>query len=298
MTLIKYEDKRFRPETLERIGLANEIIDEYEAQGYSLTLRQLYYQLVARDYIPNTERSYKNLGKTISDGRLAGLISWDAIVDRTRSLRDLPHWENPSDILEGCRDQYRREKWADQPMRIEVWIEKDALVGVIDRICRSLDVPYFSCRGYTSQSEMWSAAQRMIEYEGEGQDTLILHLGDHDPSGIDMTRDIQERLYMFGAGTTVDRIALNMNQVRMYNPPPNPAKTTDARFDSYRRQFGDDSWELDALEPKVMTKLIQENVEKHLDVEAWSTSKAVERAQRNILEGYYIDALGEEGEEE
>jgi hypothetical protein len=159
--------------------------------------------------------------------------------------------------------------WADQDAYVEVWVEKDALIGVLEGVCRELDVPYFACRGYTSQSEMWGAAQRLLERESDGKETTIIHLGDHDPSGIDMSRDIQDRLDMFGSSATISRIALTFDQVHEYDPPPNPAKTTDARYQSYASLYGDESWELDALEPRVIVDLIRQAVEAEIDHDAW-----------------------------
>jgi len=158
--------------------------------------------------------------------------------------------------VDACARQFRIDKWATQPRRIEVWIEKDALVGVIEGVCTELDVPYFSCRGYTSQSEMWVGAQRLAAHWRKAkQNPLILHFGDHDPSGIDMTRDIQARLQEFSFGTAghpleLRRLALNMDQVELYGPPPNPAKLTDSRCEAYMEEHGNESWELDALEPR------------------------------------------------
>jgi len=169
MPKIKYQDFQFRPATLALIETANRIIAEYQAQGFDLTLRQLYYQFVSRDIIPNTQQSYKNLGSVINDARLAGMIDWETIVDRTRELRTLPHWNDPSDIVDACAGQFNLDRWKDQKYRPEVWIEKDALVGVFQRVCRELDVPLFSCRGYTSQSEMWVGAQRMLGYKRKKQ---------------------------------------------------------------------------------------------------------------------------------
>jgi alkaline phosphatase len=124
---------------------------------------------------------------------------------------------------------------------------------------------------------MWEAAQRLKRYEKAGKDTLVIHLGDHDPSGLDMTRDIQERLELFGSTAIIDRIALTWEQIEQYNPPPNPAKTTDARYEKYREQYGDDSWELDALEPQVMADLIRDAVQARIDQDYWQ--EAMERQQ-------------------
>lgn len=260
MPKIQYKEINFRGKSLELIDLINQVVNEYSSQGYELTLRQTYYQLVARGYIPNNERSYKNIGSLINDGRLAGLIDWNSITDRTRNLRRNSHWSTPSGVIEFAMYSYLLDKWEGQPNYVEVWVEKDALVDIVGQACTSIDTPYFSCRGYTSQSEMWAAAQRFIRQNRIRENCFIIHLGDHDPSGIDMTRDIQERLWMFGADVEVKRIALTMTQVQTYNPPPNPAKITDSRCKKYMDEFGNESWELDALEPQMMTSLIRDEV--------------------------------------
>ena len=293
MPKIQYKEINFRPKSLELIGLVNQVINEYKAQGYELTLRQAYYQLVARGYIPNNERSYKNIGNLINDGRLAGLIDWIAITDRTRNLRGNSHWSNPSDVIASAKYSYLLNKWKGQPNYVEVWVEKDALVDIVGQACRPLDTPYFSCRGYTSQSEMWSAAQRFIR-QGDRENRIIIHLGDHDPSGIDMTRDIQERLTMFGANVHVKRVALTMEQIETYNPPPNPAKMTDSRCWKYIENFGYESWELDALEPKMLTNLITEQVTMYRDDEIYQAvcdREDREKEELQMLVDSYDEAI-------
>lgn len=256
------------------IEIADQIITEYGEHGLDLTLRQLYYQFVSRDIIPNKQKEYKRLGSIINDARLAGLLDWSAIVDRTRELRQNAHWAGPKQIIETCAKQFQIDKWAIQPNHVEVWIEKDALVGVIESICRKLDVPYFSCRGYTSQSEMWEASQRLERHSSrdEAHKTVIIHLGDHDPSGKDMTRDIQDRMDLFTPDSNIEvrRIALNMNQVEEHRPPPNPAKLTDSRCRAYMARYGDESWELDALDPRLLQKLISDTVLEYRDEELWA----------------------------
>lgn len=293
MPKICYKDVRFQTKSLELIGLVNQVIAEYSAQGYELTLRQAYYQLVARGYIPNNERSYKNIGNLINDGRLAGLIDWYAITDRTRNLRGNSHWDTPADVINSARYSYLLDKWEGQPNYVEVWVEKDALVDVVGQACRPLDIPFFSCRGYTSQSEMWSAAQRFIGQANREQ-RIIIHLGDHDPSGIDMTRDIQDRLDLFGSNVYVKRVALTMNQIATYNPPPNPAKITDSRASKYIEEYGDESWELDALEPKVITDLIKNEVTAYRDDELYREICSTEskgKEELKMLCNRYNDAV-------
>lgn len=265
------------------IEQAEAICTEYAEQGFDLTLRQLYYQFVARGLIPNRDTEYKRLGDLVNTARLAGRIDWYHIVDRTRNVRALAHWGEPGDILTAVAAQYRTERWADQPEMPEVWIEKDALSGVIAGPCETADVPYFSCRGYVSQSEMWSAARRHIRYAQNGQRPVVIHLGDHDPSGIDMTRDIQDRLALFGAPTEVIRIALTMEQVRQYDPPPNPAKVTDSRSPEYIDTYGDESWELDALDPATLARLVTGEISRHRDEVRWQQATEQMDEERALL---------------
>lgn len=281
---IKYKDINFKGKSLELIELINNVVNEYRNMGYELTLRQTYYQLVARGYIPNNERSYKNIGALINDGRLAGLIDWNSIVDRTRFIRQNSHWEKPEDVIMSAKYSYLLDKWKDQPNYVEVWVEKDALIDIVGQACRALDTPFFSCRGYTSQSEMWLAAQRFIVQNEIRENCFIIHLGDHDPSGIDMTRDITERLELFGAYVEVNRIALTMDQVNKYNPPPNPAKITDTRSSKYIREFGNESWELDALEPQMLAELITNEVTALRDDEIYERICAREAKEKNELQ--------------
>lgn len=284
MPKIEYVQKNFRPDSLQLISRINDVIAEYEKQGFSLTLRQVYYQMVARAIIPNNERSYKNLGNLISDARLAGLIDWTAIEDRTRNLRGNSHWISPGSIIDSAAYSYHLDHWEGQEYYVEVWVEKDALVGIVGQICSRLDVNYFSCRGYVSQSEMWGAAQRLKRRQDDGQNIVLLHLGDHDPSGKDMSRDIVERIRTFETyDFTFKRLALNMDQIELYNPPPNPTKLTDSRASGYVEEHGYECWELDALEPQVISNLIKENVELFRDEKLYRKVLRQEQKEKNLL---------------
>ncbi len=285
MPKTKYKDIGFGPKRLADVKHANKIIDEYAARGFKLTVRQLYYQFVARDLIPNRSSEYQRLAQIISHARLGGLIDWGAIEDRGRNLAGVTTWKSPEQIIQSCADQYRIDLWSDQPKRIEVWIEKDALAGVIEPVCRELRVAWFACKGYVSQSAMWDAgANRLRAYCNNGQTPIIIHLGDHDPSGIDMSRDIDDRLNMFaGRAIRVRRIALTMAQIDEYKPPPNPAKVTDSRFAGYLEKHGEESWELDALDPETLAQLIREAIEPEVDRELWARRVETELAQRRLL---------------
>lgn len=286
MAKICYVEKRFSSKSLKTIEEANKIIREYQAQGFTLTLRQLYYQFVSRALLENLLTEYKRLGSIINDGRLAGLIDWRAIEDRTRNLRAFYFSElgTPSSILESAAYGHELDHWQDQPNYVEVWIEKDALVGVIEKVCNDHRVPYFACRGYNSQSEQHKAGLRFADKIGDGKEVHVLHLGDHDPSGLDMTEDNSDRLTMFsGNKIKLHRLALNMDQVKRYNPPPNPTKETDSRSGAYKKRFGTSCWELDALEPKVISGLIEKNIKELIDKKAWKETDAREEVEKEEL---------------
>lgn len=313
---IRYEDWKPKGEAVDVVRKAITVCAEYQQQGYDLTLRQLYYQFVARGWLPNTQQNYKRLGDIVNKARMAGLLDWSFIEDRTRNLEVLGHWRSPGEIMSGAARSFGMDLWADQPSRVEVWVEKEALAGVIARAADRFDCAWFACRGYVSQSEMHAAGQRLGRYIATGQNVIVVHLGDHDPSGIDMTRDIRERLDTFltqdflnangdaFAGDSVSRakiraamaercdgrepfevrrIALNEDQVEQYDPPPNPAKLTDSRAAGYVERFGYESWELDALDPAVLNALVTDEIESIIDQDAFDEATEVQETHRELL---------------
>lgn len=282
-----YVPKNFRPATEALIRQAATILTEYQAQGYTVSLRQLYYQFVSRGLIPNTDKEYKKLGSIINDARLAGMISFEVMEDRNR-VAEIPYvQESIPAIISNAQYHLNMDMWEGQSRRVEVWVEKDALSSVVARTCDRYSAPYLACKGYMSVSAMWESAQRAIRNRDEGaQGTLILHLGDHDPSGIDMTRDNQDRmdlLTMQRGLVEVRRIALNRDQVDRYDPPPNPAKVTDSRAQDYIARHGHTSWELDALEPSVLDALITRHLKAEIDPDVWNTTMARQKEGRKLL---------------
>ena len=290
MTLIAYREQKFAAKTLQLIELCNTIIEDYQGQGYKLTLRQLYYQLITINYFPNSEQSYNRLGEAINNARMAGLVSWDAIEDKTRFIRSKDHWNGRSgqnDFLRDAQQWFNIDMWDNQPNYVEVWVEKDALLGVVERPCWELDVPFMACRGYMSASEEWAAANRFEEAAENGQAPRLLYLGDHDPSGLDMSRDHNDRLTGFlehlGIEVDVRRIALNIDQVHQYNPPDNPTKPKDSRSPDYVKKFGRKCWELDALKPSVIDALIRTHIDELRDMDLWADKVDETNAQKAKL---------------
>lgn len=286
-----YRDFNFRSDTIAMINLINALISDYQRQGFTLSVRQLYYQMVTRNVVPNTEQSYKRVASIINDGRLAGLIDWDAIEDRNRDIEVRARWSSGASIVEAAARSFHMDMWEGQECRLFVIVEKAALAGVLEGVCRKFDVPLLAARGYPSVSIVRDMCLDHFQPAMEaGQYPIVLHLGDHDPSGIDMTRDLSERIALFSEcqaysidEVEVKRIALNMVQIDEKKPPPNPAKTTDARFREYRSRFGDDSWELDALEPRFLVDLVTRHITNYIDPHRWTKrSEEIENVRERL----------------
>jgi hypothetical protein len=205
------------------------------------------------------------------------------IEDRLRVLQRYRSWTSPAHAIASASQRYAEDLWRDQPL--EVWIEKDALLGVIEPVCEEYVVPHLAHRGSPSQTVIYEAAKRLLAIIGEGRTPRILHLTDHDPTGIDMTRDLTERLAKYaGQEIEVKRIALTMDQVRELNPPPNFVKETDTRTSGYQQQFGtDECWELDALSPTVIADLIRDELMRVLNLVKWNAAQRKEDRNRNLL---------------
>lgn len=307
MPKICYIKKRFNADAEDVIRHANKIIAEFKGQGIDLTLRMIYYKFVARDLFPedrkwkwveksrrwvkddngtkNAQPNYKWMSAIIDDARYAGLIDWSLIDDITREIIAASTWDSPAELVGACASQFSLDMWGNQKYRPEVWVEKDAVVGVFEPTCRRLRVPLFSCRGFASSTSVWAAAMRLKSYSQDGQEPVVFHYGDHDPSGIDMTRDIRDRLSLFARQEIrVERLALTMDQIEEFQPPPNPAKMTDSRAEKYVEEYGDESWELDALEPTTIIGLIEKSIAGVRNQKLWKAREQEEKENRTQLQ--------------
>lgn len=281
----KFENWAPQKDTTEWLDAIDSILTEYQEGGHVMTLRQLYYQMVGSGYITNNEANYDKMGRIVTRGRMAGLIDWDMIVDLGRYVREVDHREDPNDAMHTMARQYHIDHWIDQPNRVEVWIEKEALVGVVQATCQQADVPLLALRGYVSSSALRDAEQRFKQYQEAGQKVHIIHMGDHDPSGMDMTGDIIRRLKKIGLGSVlVHRIALNMDQVNRYRLPPDFAKLSDTRAKEYIEEFGDKAWELDALGPDIINGLLGQKLIELIEREKFEAMDEKEEREKGILQ--------------
>lgn len=276
--------KNFSPASEELLAKVNQILAQYDQAGYTLSVRQLYYQLVSRDYIPNNMKSYKRIVGLVGDARMAGMVDWRMIEDRNRETTNVSMWDNPGQILRAAANGFRTDPWINQAVHIEVMCEKDALSGILEPVCNRYRVNFTANKGYASLSLMYEMGKRIMRQARNGKEIHLFYFGDHDPSGIDMTRDITDRLSLFsGVPFEIDRLALNWDQVQMWNPPENPAKSTDSRYMGYVTEFGESSWELDAVEPAELADLVEQSVVSLLDRNEWDKTMLEDEIQRDRL---------------
>lgn len=299
-----YEDWNPRSaDTLRTLQHAEDIIGEYQSAGIVMTLRQLYYQFVSRGLIENTERSYKRLGGIVTRGRQSGKLAWDAIEDRARQPVVWSQYYTMEECLQRAMRSFRLPRMAGQDTYVELWVEKDALASVLEPIAAAYHVTLMVNRGYSSASAMRESAERIRDCvnEYEAVRARILYLGDLDPSGEDMVRDIRERGHTFLNGGNpklqirykVTKLALTMDQVEQYRPPPNPTKLTDSRAKGFIDRYGYESWEVDALPPNILRDLITEALEDIIDMRAMQEHIDREKELREEVAQWLQDRNGE-----
>lgn len=266
----KFRTKRWRPDDLELVAKINELLETYAGEGVEqVTLRTAYYGLVKQNIIPNDIKQYARLGDIVTDARMCGLLDWDSIVDLGRRAIMPSQWDTLGDLVESAISSYRLPRWEGQDNYVEVCVEKEGMTVSIEPVTRKWHVRLVPNKGYGSTTALYDMSKRFLAAQEQGLQAHILYLGDHDPSGLDMDRDIEDRLRTFGVeDLEVERIALTTPQVRQYNPPPNPAKMKDSRAKKYIDQFGRVSWEVNALSPGTLNKLIETRLKSLIDMKA------------------------------
>jgi hypothetical protein len=251
-----------------------------------VTVRQVYYLLVSMQIINNNRNEYRRVVNVIKNGRLAGLITFDSIVDDTRKAEKTPSWGSMDEIINVAINQFRSNWWRDQPRYVEVWLEKRALRRIFYPITNSNDVYLCTGGGYQSWAEVWEARKRF--YSRIGGDLVILYFGDLDPSGKDMPRDIRRRFETLGFDVDLMEVALTREDISVYGLPRNPTKRMDSRHEWYRDKYGIGyGVELDALPPEVLRGKIKQAIEEYCDMdklmEAGIRDAAVKSLWRNMI---------------
>lgn len=289
----KYIDHNFQPSSQRKLDLVKDIIEDYRTQNLTLTLRQLFYQLVSKNEIPNKDNEYKNLSNLLSDARMAGIIPWGAIVDRTREPHK-PYCENDiSDSLWRTYRQYKLNRMRNQDVHLEVMIEKMALYEIVTDVTDVYSIIVSGNKGNTSDTMLHDCSKRLIAAYKEGKPTVILYIGDHDPSGKMMVDNIRERLSILQVPEFEFRlIALSQQQALENDLPPNPIKKTDTNAREYARKYGNDGWECDALPTKKLQEILRREICSCIDFKKLDEIQDQEKSEKEQLK-QILDSWGD-----
>ena len=244
-----------------------------------MTARQVFYRLVSLSVIGKTEAEYKGtVIRLLGEMRLSGDLPFGWLADNTRWMRKSRSFDSAGEALRITAQTYRRAIWSNQPAYVEVWLEKDALAGVLLEVTDPYDVPLMVTRGYASLSYLYEAARALA---AQAKPAHIYYFGDHDPSGLDITRATEQRLRQFAPEAEIHfkRVAVTTQQIRDFGLPTRPTKRSDTRA----RTFVGDSVEVDAIEPRMLRDLARACIERHLDAAALRTLELAEREERSLL---------------
>jgi len=248
-------------QSLELLEQVQEIIDSYD---FALTLRQIYYQLVAKQIIPNKQNYYHKLSRLCVMGRDEGILPEEGFADRLREVDKLSSWVDLNEFMETVRRSYHKDKWQNQDRYLEIWTEKDALRGVLSQVTYQYDVSLMVARGQLSRTAIYEASKRYkIKSDKE---CYLYYCGDFDPSGLSIYESIKERLSDFGVFINYERIALTQKQIEKYQLPSDPGKKTDPNYNKFVSLYGSDMVvELDSLPPDVLRDIIKDCITKNIN---------------------------------
>jgi hypothetical protein len=252
------------------------------------TVRQVYYLATVAGLVPKTENGYDMVQTDLTLMRRAGALPYDWLADSTRWQRKPTTFGSVEEALEDTARLYRKALWTDADAYVEVWLEKDALAGVVYPITEKFDVPLMVARGYASLSFLHEAAKYTASLEVPA---YIYHLGDFDPSGQDAARAIEQTLCKMAPEAEIyfERLAVMREQIVVWDLPSRPTKTSDSRA----RGFGGVSVELDAISPGRLRALVQVAIEDHLPPEQYAVLKIAEKNEQRLINGLVGMLMGD-----
>jgi len=249
------------------------------SEGQPMTVRQVFYQATVRDLVEKDERGYAKVQRMLVQMRLEKSIPFHWITDNTRWQRKPTTYDSIADALAETARFYRRNLWRDAEVYVEIWLEKDALAGVIFPVTAEYDVPLMVARGFSSISFLHSAAQDINE---DGRPAFIFHLGDFDPSGVAAAEHIRDNLRRFAPRSEIhfERLGVTLDQIREWKLPSRPTKSSDTRA----KKFGHaSSVELDAIHPENLRQLVRDVIERHLPSDQLAILRVAETSERQLL---------------
>jgi hypothetical protein len=262
--------------------LLSTVVAITDSEESAITIRHLFYRLVGLGKIEKTERAYKSVCGHLSHWRKSGAVPWYAFSDSTRWHIRPPMFGGIADALRRTKETYRRDLWATQPYYVEVWVEKDAIAGLIDDVTREFCVPLFVCRGFASLSSLYNASMTFKNVQEQGKTVILYHLGDYDPSG-HAAADAIEKTFEddFDVAVNFERIAILPEHIEEFDLPTRPTKESDSRS---RNWTGSECVELDSMPPAKLRELVEDAITSHIDRHEWNQIKRIEREEQETLE--------------
>lgn len=262
--------------TTELVEKAEQIL----SAQHPATIRQLFYRLVSVQALENSIPDYKKLSRVMTDARESGQVPFEWIVDRSRPTYAPTVFDNLKDGLMALRNCYRKDYWQNQPAHVEIWTEKDGIIGSIEPVTDELGVTVRVSRGFTSTTRVHEIAS---VFAGIFKPIFVYYLGDHDPSGRAIELDLYDRISRFGPDFQMARLAIREEDIDDFKLPPLRIKTSDTRAAAFRREFGNRCVELDALPPEELRSRVRQAIEGHTEEEAWGRAMAIEKAEQESI---------------
>jgi hypothetical protein len=245
-----------------------------------MTIRQLFYRLVSIQALENSVPEYKKLSRVMTDARESGQVPFSWIVDRSRPTYAPNVFHDIKGGLTALRNCYRKDCWQDQPTHVEIWTEKDAIIGSIEPVTDELGVTVRVSRGFTSTTRVYEIASAFTRIL---KPIFVFYLGDHDPSGRAIELDLYQRIASYGPDFQMERLAIREIDIDAFNLPPLRIKTSDTRAAAFRREFGNRCVELDALPPEELRSRVRQAIQEHIEEEAWGRALAIEKAEQESI---------------
>lgn len=260
------------------------------AQYERISCRGVAYRLVSLINLPKTEKAFDNVEDHLKKMRRDGTIPYWKIVDGTRTRRQVFSASTLGDAMQGFHDQYRRDYWQHQPDAVEVWCEKDALTGVLNPVCEKYGVPFIATRGFPSLTLLYEST---LEMKRRNKRTVVLYMGDHDPSGRCLSDGLEADLREFGADARVRRLGLEPYHIAAHELPthgfkliakgPRKGQIADTRAPAFMKKYGDRTAELDALPPDIMAQTLEHAIKQYIDWDSWKAIEEQEAREQQVI---------------
>ncbi len=275
--------KRHRRTKAELRELDDQLL-EVVAEHAPCTVRQVYYRAVVAYLCPKTDAGYNLVQRRLLILRRAGELSYGTISDNLRTHYGRPRYRSLEDFgIAASRYLYAYDYWRDNDRNVQIWAESDSIAGTLTRtVVDKWGLRLHVARGFSSETYLYEAGE---DIQDDGRPTFVYVLSDYDPSGVSLAEDIAAKLERFSGDVpvTVERIALSGEQVRLWQLPTHPLKSSDSRAARFQREHTGEACELEAVPPNLLRSLVSKSIEQHIPAEKIEAARRDEELQREAL---------------